>query len=85
MYVNNPFTRLREDLEEVKNALPEQAKRAADLAAEKGHLAGLQSFQLKTWSFSLNKREFKEPIHLRYDWKISDTPSTCVCVEVFLM
>ena len=27
---------LREDLEEVKNALPEQTKRAADLAAEKG-------------------------------------------------
>ena len=29
-------TSLREDLEEVKNALPEQTKRAADLAAEKG-------------------------------------------------
>ena len=28
--------RLGEDLEEVKNALPEQTKRAADLAAEKG-------------------------------------------------
>ena len=27
---------LREDLEEVKNALPEQTKGAADLAAEKG-------------------------------------------------
>ena len=27
---------LREDLGEVKNALPEQTKRAADLAAEKG-------------------------------------------------
>ena len=40
--------RLREDLEEVKNALPEQTKRAADLTA--GHLAGLQSFQLKMWT-----------------------------------
>ena len=32
------------------NALPEQTKTAADLAAEKGHPAGLQSFQLKMWS-----------------------------------
>ena len=41
---------LRENLEEVKNALPEQTKRATDLAAEeKRHLAGLQSFLLKMW------------------------------------
>ena len=43
--------RLRENLEEVKNALLEQTKRAADLSAEKGDLASLQSFQLKMWTF----------------------------------
>ena len=33
--------------------------------------------------FTLNKREFKDAIHLRYDWQISDTPSTCACGDVF--
>ena len=33
--------------------------------------------------FILNKREFKDSIHLRYDWQISDTPATCACGDVF--
>ena len=74
---------LRENLEEVKNALPEQTKRATDLAAEKGASIWLTSFLLKRWSFTLNKREFKDAIHLRYDWQISDIPSACVCGDVF--
>ena len=49
----------------------------------KGHLAGLQSFQFKDVDFTLSKREFKDAIHLRYDWQISDTPSTCACGDVF--
>ena len=71
--------RLREDLEEVKNALPEQTKRAADLAAEKGASSWLTVIPVKDVDFTLNKREFKDAIHLRYDWQISDTPSTCAC------
>ena len=34
-------------------------------------------------NFTLNKREFKDAIHLRYDWQISDTPSTCSCGYTF--
>ena len=75
--------RLREDLEEVKNALPEQTKRAADLAAEKGASSWLTVIPVKDVDFTLNKREFKDAIHLRYDWQISDTPSTCACGDVF--
>ena len=30
---------------------------------------------------TLNKREFKDAIYLKYDWQISDTPSTCACVD----
>lgn len=34
--------------------------------------------------FTLNKRECKDAIHLRYDWQISDSPSTqCACGDVF--
>ena len=55
--------RLREDLEEVKNALPEQTKRAADLAAEKGASCWLTVIPVKDMDFTLNKREFKDAIH----------------------
>ena len=75
--------RLKEDLEEVKNSLPEQTKRAADLAAEKGASSWLTVIPVKDVDFTLNKREFKDAIHLRYDWQISDTPSTCACGDVF--
>ena len=75
--------RLREDLKEVKNALPEQTKRAADLATEKGASSWLTVIPVKDVDFTLNKKEFKDAIHLRYDWQISDTPSTCACGDVF--
>ena len=29
-------------------------------------------------NFTLNKREFKDAVHLRYDW-----PSTCICGDTF--
>ena len=57
--------RLREDLEEVKNALPEQTKRAADLAAEKGASSWLTVIPVKDVNFTLNKREFKDASNLR--------------------
>ena len=34
-------------------------------------------------NFSLNKREFRDAVHLRYDWHIADTPSTCICEDAF--
>ena len=75
--------RLRENLEEVKNALPVQTKRAADLAAEKGAFSWLTVIPVKDVDFALNKRGFKDAIHWRYDWQISDTPSTCACGGIF--
>jgi len=53
--------RLREDLEEVKNALPEQTKRAADLAAENGVSSWVTVIPVKDVDLTLNKREFKTP------------------------
>ena len=38
---------------------------------------------LKDVDFTLNKREFKDAVHSRYDWQISHTPSTCACGDVF--
>ena len=33
--------------------------------------------------FTLNEREFRDAIKLRYDWPIDDLPSTCVCGGTF--
>ena len=55
--------RLRDNLEEVTNALPEQTKRAADLATEKGASSWLTVIPVKDEDLTINKREFKDAIH----------------------
>ena len=75
---------LEKDLEEVKNALPEETKKAADYAEERGASSWLTVISIKDVDFILDKREFKDAIHLRYDCQISDTSSTCACGD-FLM
>ena len=69
--------------EEVKSDLPYRSKRAVELATEKGASSWLTVLPLKDMDFTLNKREFKDAFHLRYDWDINDTPSVGVCGEVF--
>ena len=75
--------RLRHNLEGVKNALPEQTKTPADLAAEKGASSWLTFIPVKDVDFTLTNGEFKDAIHTRNDWQISETPSACVCGVVF--
>ena len=74
---------LRERLEAVKSTLPDNTKTAADLATEKGASSWLTVIPLKDMNFTLNKREFRDAAHLRYDWHIADTPSTCICGDTF--
>ena len=47
----------------MKNALPEQTKRAADLAAQKGASGWLTVVPVKDVDFTLNEKEFKDAIH----------------------
>ena len=74
-----------EKFEEVKNDLPHRTKRAVDLATEKGASSWLTVLPIKDMDLTLNKREFKDAIHLRYmyDWDMNDIPSVCVCGDVF--
>ena len=69
--------------EEVKNDLPHRTKRAVDLATEKGASSWLTVLPIKDMDLTLNKREFKDAIHLRYDWDMNDIPLVCVCGDVF--
>ena len=69
--------------EEVKSVLPDNTRRATVLATEKGASSWLTVIPLEDMNFSLNKREFRDAVHLRYDWHIADTPSTCICGDAF--
>jgi len=74
---------LPDNLKEVKNALPRKTNRAAELAAEKVISHWLTVIPAKDMNFTLNKREFRDAIHLRYDWNNNDIPSLWVCGDTF--
>ena len=63
----------------MKNSLPTKAKRAAELATEKGSSNWLTVIPLKELDYNLNKKEFRDAIKLRYNWKITDTQMLCAC------
>ena len=69
--------------EEVKSVLPDNTRRVAVLVTEKGASSWLTVIPLKDMKFTLNKREFRDAVHLRYDWHIADTPTTCICEDAF--
>ena len=62
-----------------RNSLPERTKRAVSLAREKGAWNWLTVIPNKDTDNYLNKREFKDAIHLRYDWEITGKPTVFVC------
>ena len=74
---------LWERLTELQNSLPEKIQRALELANEKGASSWLTVIPVKDLDFTLNKREFRGAIRLRYDWSIPDRPSVCVCGASF--
>ena len=46
-------------------------------------LLGKHAFRIKKLNFTLNKREFRDAIKLRYDWEFNDILSVCVCGDLF--
>ena len=56
-----------------------------DFAAEKGASSCLTVILVKEMDLNLNKREFKDAVHRRYDWQLSDVPNVCVCGERALL
>ena len=75
------YVRLEDKLNDLRNSLPENTKRAVDLAVEKGASSWLTVIPVKEMDLNLNKREFKDAVHLMYDWQISDVPNVCICGE----
>ena len=81
--INNNNKELEHRAERIKEMAPRKTQRALDLATEKGSSAWLTVLLLQDLVFDLNKREFRDPVKLRYDWPAEDIPSTCACGEAF--
>jgi len=64
--------------DEWSNSLPARTKTAVILAREKGASNWLTVIPNKDMYSDLNKREFKDAIHLRYDWEIMGTSTVYV-------
>ena len=58
-------------------------KRNVDLAKEKGASSWMSVLPLEDHGFSLHKGAFHDAIHLRYGWKLSNTPTKCTCGSAF--
>ena len=66
----------------VENASPKM-KRMIELASEKGASSWLTVTPISDMDFTLNKREFRDALKLRYNWPIKDNPTRCACGDFF--
>ena len=77
--LRNRETAMKNEFEDVMQLLPEETGRYMTSAAERGASSWLTALPLKALGYSLNKREFRDSLRLRYGWEIPDLPRSCVC------
>ena len=81
MISNFKRTHHMQRLKELKeNIGPERAKHVDNLC-RKGTSAWLTSLPLEDCGFTLNKQEFRDALHLRYNFPLKGTPTFCSCGE----
>ena len=74
---------MRRDLEYITKSLPLKTQRAVEFIKEKGASSWLSVIPLKEMKFTLNKREFRDVIKLRYGLEFNDNPTVCICGDLF--
>lgn len=62
---------------------PYEAKRNLEQLAQPGASTWLGALPLKDQGFNLNKGEFQDALHLRYDKPLKNISSTCPCGKAF--
>ena len=58
-------------------------RRNLDQLSQQGASTWLSALPLKDLGFNLNKGEFQDALHLRYDKPLKNLPSTCACGKAF--
>ena len=67
----------------VKDQLPNDLKCLVELASEKRAFSWLAVLPIGEYGFHLHKGEFRDALHLRYNWQLSNIPKTCNCGTQF--
>ena len=67
---------------EITKNMDEEGKKLVECAKERGASSWLSALPLKKLGYTLNKQEFRDAIHLRYGWKIPETPNHCGCGDL---
>ena len=74
---------LRTHAATVCSSLSADQQRTVELAAEKGASGWLTCRPLKRHGFAMAKAEFRDGLHLRYNWRLPHMPSACSCGSQF--
>ena len=74
---------IKQKLKNLFETLSTSLRRAMKSAQEKGSSSWLNVIPLKEMGFDLNKIEFRDALHLSFDWFIPDKPAVCVCGDNF--
>ena len=69
----------KEEMIAIKEGLDPRMKRYLEGAQEKGASSWLSCLPLETMGYSLNKREFRDSLCLRYGWKVTGIHTFCAC------
>ena len=72
---------LNEKLDEMESSISGKTLRAVDCATQKGASSWLTVLPIR--DMDLNKSEFRDNVKPRHDWEVLDTPSVCVCEEIY--
>ena len=76
-------TRKKQQITQIDEQLSEGLKTCAIQARDKGASTWLNAIPREDQNYHLNKNDFKDAIRLRYNQKLHDLPSNCVCGENF--
>ena len=58
-------------------------QRHLELASGKGATTWLEALPIKDQGFHLSRNEFRDSLYLRYGWRPSKLPATCICGQDF--
>ena len=72
----------KEQVFAIHTCLSPSLQLAMDLNSETGYSSWLTVLPLQDQGFHLHKQKFWDSRHLRYGWKLANTPSHCVCRSV---
>ena len=74
---------LNRKIEQVENSLPTETLRIIEQTKQPGASNWLSVLPLEEHGFSLNKREFRDALSLRFNLTIKGIPSQCPCGQKF--